>query len=152
MVVIERDQVEDQVSEEEILCLLRNLNFESLDRFPFLRDEADAGIAYTSDAVAAPDLVGDRRGRDEVALVAIFDGIEMINAIVAGHPGVIFGLHICRGNDASRYMAKGSYAQIAGIVFRRVDLEPPVDIPAHATNVTETTLGTTLAVDGGLTI
>ena len=32
-----------------------------------------------------------------------------------------------------------------GIVFRRVDLDPPVDIPAQATNVTETTLGTTLA-------
>jgi len=32
-----------------------------------------------------------------------------------------------------------------GIVFRRVDLEPPVDIPARANNVTETTLGTTLA-------
>ncbi len=31
-----------------------------------------------------------------------------------------------------------------GIVFRRVDLDPPVDIPARATNVTETTLGTTL--------
>ena len=33
-----------------------------------------------------------------------------------------------------------------GIVFRRVDLDPPADIPARATNVTETTLGTTLAV------
>ncbi len=33
-----------------------------------------------------------------------------------------------------------------GIVFRRVDLDPPVDIPARATNVTETTLGTTLAI------
>ena len=32
-----------------------------------------------------------------------------------------------------------------GIVFRRTDLEPPADIPARATNVTETTLGTTLA-------
>jgi len=32
-----------------------------------------------------------------------------------------------------------------GIVFRRTDLEPPVDIPARATGVTETTLGTTLA-------
>jgi UDP-3-O-[3-hydroxymyristoyl] N-acetylglucosamine deacetylase len=31
-----------------------------------------------------------------------------------------------------------------GIVFRRTDLEPPVDIPARATNVTETTLGTSL--------
>jgi UDP-3-O-[3-hydroxymyristoyl] N-acetylglucosamine deacetylase len=32
----------------------------------------------------------------------------------------------------------------AGVVFRRVDLDPPVDIPARATSVTETTLGTTL--------
>jgi UDP-3-O-[3-hydroxymyristoyl] N-acetylglucosamine deacetylase len=33
-----------------------------------------------------------------------------------------------------------------GIVFRRIDLDPPVDIPARATNVTETNLGTTLAI------
>jgi len=33
-----------------------------------------------------------------------------------------------------------------GIVFRRVDLDPPVDVPARATNVTATTLGTTLTV------
>jgi UDP-3-O-[3-hydroxymyristoyl] N-acetylglucosamine deacetylase len=38
-----------------------------------------------------------------------------------------------------------------GIVFRRTDLEPAVDIPARATNVTETTLGTTLAA-GGATV
>jgi UDP-3-O-[3-hydroxymyristoyl] N-acetylglucosamine deacetylase len=38
-----------------------------------------------------------------------------------------------------------------GIVFRRTDLEPPVDIPARASNVTETTLGTTLgAGDAGV--
>ncbi|MBM5812337.1 MAG: UDP-3-O-acyl-N-acetylglucosamine deacetylase [Gammaproteobacteria bacterium] len=35
-----------------------------------------------------------------------------------------------------------------GIVFRRVDLDPPVDIPARATCVTETTLGTTLSAGG----
>ncbi len=35
-----------------------------------------------------------------------------------------------------------------GIVFRRVDLEQPVDVPAIAENVAETTLGTTLIVDG----
>jgi UDP-3-O-[3-hydroxymyristoyl] N-acetylglucosamine deacetylase len=38
-----------------------------------------------------------------------------------------------------------------GIVFRRTDLDPPVDIPARATNVTETTLGTTLS-SGGATV
>ncbi|MCU0974834.1 MAG: UDP-3-O-acyl-N-acetylglucosamine deacetylase [Steroidobacteraceae bacterium] len=38
-----------------------------------------------------------------------------------------------------------------GIVFRRTDLDPPVDIPGRATNVTETTLGTTLSF-GGATV
>ena len=32
----------------------------------------------------------------------------------------------------------------SGICFRRVDLPQPVDIPARAENVGETTLGTTL--------
>lgn len=35
-----------------------------------------------------------------------------------------------------------------GIVFRRVDLDPVVDIPAKATNVGETTMSTTLVQDG----
>src|SRR5688572_3189768 len=34
----------------------------------------------------------------------------------------------------------------SGIIFRRIDLDPPVDIPARADHVTETTLGTTLAL------
>lgn len=38
-----------------------------------------------------------------------------------------------------------------GIVFRRVDLEPPVEIPAKAQNVGDTTLSTTL-VSGGVRI
>ncbi|WP_369984545.1 UDP-3-O-acyl-N-acetylglucosamine deacetylase [Thalassolituus sp.] len=36
----------------------------------------------------------------------------------------------------------------SGILFRRVDLEPVVDIPAHALAVGETTLSTTLVKDG----
>lgn len=36
----------------------------------------------------------------------------------------------------------------AGIVFRRVDLDPVVDIPARAANVGETTLSSTLVKDG----
>ena len=36
----------------------------------------------------------------------------------------------------------------SGIVFRRVDLEPAVDIPARAENVGETTMSTTLVRDG----
>lgn len=48
----------------------------------------------------------------------IEDGIQMMNSIIDQHPEIIFGLHICRGNDANRYMAKGSYGAIAQRVFK----------------------------------
>lgn len=53
----------------------------------------------------------------------INDGVEMINAIIDGHPAITFGLHICRGNDANRYMAKGGYARIAEQIFPRTRAE-----------------------------
>jgi 5-methyltetrahydropteroyltriglutamate--homocysteine methyltransferase len=49
----------------------------------------------------------------------VHDGIDMINAMIDGHSGITFGLHICRGNDASRYMAKGDYGAIARECFVR---------------------------------
>lgn len=45
--------------------------------------------------------------------------IEMDNAIIAGHPGVTFGLHICRGNHRSMFYASGGYDRIAQQVFGR---------------------------------
>ncbi len=53
----------------------------------------------------------------------LHDGIDMINAVIAGHPNVTFGLHVCRGNDAGRYMARGSYAALASKVFRRTNAQ-----------------------------
>ena len=50
----------------------------------------------------------------------IEDGIEMMNTIIDKHQGVTFGLHICRGNDANRYMAKGDYGRIARMVFSKI--------------------------------
>jgi 5-methyltetrahydropteroyltriglutamate--homocysteine methyltransferase len=41
--------------------------------------------------------------------------IEMDNAIIDGHPGVTFGLHICRGNNQSKFYAEGDYEPIARI-------------------------------------
>jgi 5-methyltetrahydropteroyltriglutamate--homocysteine methyltransferase len=49
-------------------------------------------------------------------------GVELINEMIRGHPNVTFGLHICRGNDASRYMAKGSYAAWATEIFGRIEV------------------------------
>jgi 5-methyltetrahydropteroyltriglutamate--homocysteine methyltransferase len=45
--------------------------------------------------------------------------VEMDNAIIEGHPGVTFGLHICRGNNQSMFYASGGYDAIAARVFRR---------------------------------
>jgi 5-methyltetrahydropteroyltriglutamate--homocysteine methyltransferase len=45
--------------------------------------------------------------------------IELDNAIIAGHPGVTFGIHICRGNYRSMFYASGGYDQIAQGVFGR---------------------------------
>src|SRR5438874_2368284 len=41
--------------------------------------------------------------------------IELDNAIMQGHPGVTFGLHICRGNNQSKFYAEGDYGPIARI-------------------------------------
>lgn len=46
------------------------------------------------------------------------------------------------------YMTLRPAAENSGITFRRVDLDPPVDIPADAELVGETMLGTTLIRDG----
>lgn len=47
------------------------------------------------------------------------EGIEMLNA-VADAPGVTFGLHLCRGNNAGHWMAAGGYEAISKQVFARV--------------------------------
>lgn len=53
----------------------------------------------------------------------LHDGIDMINAVIDGQPEVTFGLHVCRGNDANRYMARGGYDSIAREVFTRSRVE-----------------------------
>ena len=54
------------------------------------------------------------------------------------------GLH----NGEKVYMTLRPAAENAGITFRRVDLDEPVDVPADPKLVGETTLGTTLVKDG----
>jgi 5-methyltetrahydropteroyltriglutamate--homocysteine methyltransferase len=44
--------------------------------------------------------------------------IELDNAVIGNHPGITFGLHICRGNNQSKFYASGDYAPIAD-VFKR---------------------------------
>lgn len=44
--------------------------------------------------------------------------IEMDNAIISDHPGITFAIHICRGNNQSRFYASGDYEPISRIFSR----------------------------------
>ncbi len=47
--------------------------------------------------------------------------IELDNAVIgAAAPEVTFGIHLCRGNQASRWLAEGSYDPIAPTIFRKI--------------------------------
>lgn len=47
--------------------------------------------------------------------------IRADNAIIAGFPGVTFGIHICRGNNRSMWHREGPYDAIAERLFQGLD-------------------------------
>ncbi len=57
-----------------------------------------------------------KRGSDPDTLIDTC--IELDNAIIRNHPGMTFGVHICRGNNQSRFYAQGDYEPIARIFER----------------------------------
>jgi len=73
-------------------------------------------------ALLDPDLrEGYRqRGNDPDRLLDL--SIEMDNAVVGDHPGITFGLHLCRGNNQSRFYASGDYGPITR-VFRNTKFQ-----------------------------
>jgi 5-methyltetrahydropteroyltriglutamate--homocysteine methyltransferase len=66
-----------------------------------------------------------QRGSDPDKLIDVC--IEMDNAIIDNHPGITFGMHICRGNNQSKFYARGDYEPISKIFsqthFQRFLLE-----------------------------
>ena len=50
-------------------------------------------------------------------------GIELDNAVIAGFPGVTFGMHLCRGNQESRWLVAGGYDDIAREIFQHVKVQ-----------------------------
>ena len=66
-----------------------------------------------------------KRGSDPDKLIDL--SIEMDKAIIRDHPGITFGMHICRGNNQSKFYASGDYEPISRIftqtLFQRFLLE-----------------------------
>jgi 5-methyltetrahydropteroyltriglutamate--homocysteine methyltransferase len=73
-------------------------------------------------ALLDPDLrEGYRqRGNDPDRLLDL--SIEMDNAVIGEHPGITFGLHLCRGNNQSKFYAAGDYGPITK-VFRKTKFQ-----------------------------
>jgi 5-methyltetrahydropteroyltriglutamate--homocysteine methyltransferase len=73
-------------------------------------------------ALLDPDLrQGYRqRGNDPDRLLDL--SIEMDNAVIGDHPGITFGLHLCRGNNQSKFYAAGDYGPITKI-FRNTKFQ-----------------------------
>lgn len=61
-----------------------------------------------------------KRGNDPDRLLDL--SIEMDNAIISDHPGITFGLHLCRGNNQSKFYARGDYGPITK-VFRNTKFQ-----------------------------
>jgi 5-methyltetrahydropteroyltriglutamate--homocysteine methyltransferase len=38
--------------------------------------------------------------------------------VIGNHPGITFGIHLCRGNNQSKYYASGGYDPIASVFSR----------------------------------
>ena len=57
-----------------------------------------------------------QRGNDPDTLIDLCT--EMDNAIISNHPGITFGIHICRGNNQSKFYASGNYEPISRIFSR----------------------------------
>ncbi len=47
-------------------------------------------------------------------------GLELDNLVIGDRPGVTFGFHLCRGNQASRWLVEGGYDWLAERIFPRV--------------------------------
>jgi 5-methyltetrahydropteroyltriglutamate--homocysteine methyltransferase len=96
------------------------------DTAGIIKDEirALAALGCTYVQIDAPDLGTlvdpENRGvREAVGMPTertLTEGIEIINS-VADVPGVTFGLHLCKGNNQSMWIATGGYDFIAEAVF-----------------------------------
>src|SRR3954451_668566 len=50
-------------------------------------------------------------------------GLELDNLVIGDHSDVTFGMHLCRGNQASRWLVSGGYDWLATRLFSRVNAE-----------------------------
>ena len=84
---------------------------------------ASAGCRYVGidapgyTAYVDPDSLAAIRARGEDPMAVMERSIRADNQVIAEHPGVNFGIHICRGNRQSMWHREGHYDAIAEKLF-----------------------------------
>jgi 5-methyltetrahydropteroyltriglutamate--homocysteine methyltransferase len=90
------------------------------------RDLARAGCRYIQ--IDAPELLvlwcgGLLAAQLDAAGLPVerikHEGIDVLNYIAAAAPGVLWGLHMCRGNGQGKWLAAGGYEDAARYMFPR---------------------------------
>ena len=99
------------------------------DAATLMRDEARelARLGCTYVQIDAPDLgtlvdPENRELRESLGMPTertLTEGVDIINS-VADVPGVMFGLHLCKGNYQSKWIAAGGYDETADKIFSRI--------------------------------
>jgi 5-methyltetrahydropteroyltriglutamate--homocysteine methyltransferase len=106
------------------------------DAFEMFADAAEVGRSEIQELVSlgceyiqvdAPELATlvDPRVRDWAESLGfsaermLTEGIDLVNGMVQGISGVRLGIHLCRGNNAGMWMARGGYDYIAKSLFER---------------------------------
>jgi 5-methyltetrahydropteroyltriglutamate--homocysteine methyltransferase len=99
------------------------------DAARIIRDEihALARLGCTYVQIDSPDLgtlvdPENRSLREQLGMPTertLTEGVDIINS-VADVPGVTFGLHLCKGNYESRWIATGGYNDTAEAIFQRM--------------------------------
>jgi len=107
------DLAQLQIEEIEALVSNHGVRWVQLDSLTYNQviDTANSG---STRAAFSPEQALD---------MAISTDSKIVSAVKRAHPGVTVGMHICRGNYRSSWLAQGSYEPVAERLFNEV----PVD-------------------------
>jgi 5-methyltetrahydropteroyltriglutamate--homocysteine methyltransferase len=106
LIALQIEEIEDLIE--------RGTGWVQLDSLSYNQVFDDEFRAATGNAAVDPKLILEGSVAADAAVV---------RAVKARHPDVTVGLHICRGNNRSAYMAKGGYEPVAERLFGEVGVD-----------------------------
>ena len=81
----------------------------------YVHIDAPGFTAYVDEPTMA-----QMRARNEDPMVNFSRSLQAEAAVIAGYPGITFGIHLCRGNQRSMWHREGSYDAIAERLFNEL--------------------------------